>query len=702
MIVYIVSVALILFACLVFYQVLLHKETFFRLNRFMLLACLVLAFALPLIHVPQQWSFRKAGTVLNPASFLPAETVTGQPVPIHSDTPSAIQKNDSVQTQKSIFRDLSFIDVLVWVYWIGVAIFGVNFIVQLLTLIYRSYSLPFIQDGRFRIVELSGDQAPCSFANSIFINPEKYEWETYSQILLHEKIHIEQGHSYDIVLAEVALIFQWFNPFAWLYRKAVEDNLEFLTDNELLAHKEVDPGSYQLSLVKVSAPHFPVSLTTNYNQSILKKRLIMMNAKKSNLNTTWKYLFILPVLIVCVCFLNEPSAYGTQNTIASKKELGKIHPFESEGTWFATIKNDKIHIRFEKGSTGENSNSTTFNLSEFKDLPREKDGSFELTREAGTILFTGNFKGNIGMGTFKFTPDNSFMNALKSEGVDVDEEEDGPVYFTINLKKSYITMLKRQGYKDLTKNDLIPLAALKIDEAFITSVKSNGFPDVSLQDLIPLKSLNVTGDYIKDIRNAGYTNLSVSQVISLKAQNITGDFIKSSKEAGNAAPMNFAVNVRPKPAPAKKAVKNDEAKNDETADTDESSLPSLDNLIAMKSMNIGPEFIKSFRDIGYKVSDDNLIAMKSIGVTAEYVKGFEAAGFGQIPNDQIISMKAIGVTAEDVAGFKKLGYTKLSIDEIISAKAMGVTPAYISSMMKKGYKLGSVDKYIEAKAITGH
>jgi len=122
MIVYIVSVALILFACLVFYQVLLHKETFFRLNRFMLLACLVLAFALPLIHVPQQWSFRKAGTLLNPASFLPAETVTGQPVPIHSDTPSAIQKNDSVQTQKSIFRDLSFIDVLVWVYWIGVAI----------------------------------------------------------------------------------------------------------------------------------------------------------------------------------------------------------------------------------------------------------------------------------------------------------------------------------------------------------------------------------------------------------------------------------------------------------------------------------------------------------------------------------------------------------------------------------------------------
>jgi beta-lactamase regulating signal transducer with metallopeptidase domain len=76
--------------------------------------------------------------------------------------------------------------------------------------------------------------------NYIFINPEKYDWDTYSQIILHEKIHIQQGHSYDIMLAELALIFQWFNPFAWFYRKAMEDNLEFLTDNELLEHSDVE------------------------------------------------------------------------------------------------------------------------------------------------------------------------------------------------------------------------------------------------------------------------------------------------------------------------------------------------------------------------------------------------------------------------------------------------------------------------------
>lgn len=700
MIVYVVSVAIILFACLVFYKVLLHKETFFRLNRFMLLACLVLAFTLPLIHVPQQWSFRKAGTIITPAYFLPAATVADS----QSSTETLVghegmQKSSIDQKDKSIFRDLSFIDVLIWVYWIGVAIFAINFIVQLLTLIYRSYSKPVIQDGRFRIVELSGDQAPCSFGNSIFINPEKYEWETYSQILLHEKIHIEQGHSYDILLAEIALIFQWFNPFAWLYRKAVEDNLEFLTDNDLLEHKEVDRSSYQMSLVKVSAPHFPVSLTTNYNQSILKKRLIMMNAKKSNLNTTWKYLFIVPILMVFVCFLNEPRAYGTQNAITGAKPLHGIQAFESEGIWFATIKNDKVHIRFEKGQNGEDNNNTTFELKEFKNLPIDRDGTFELKREAGTILFNGNFKGNIGMGTFKFSPDKSFMAFLKKEGLDIEEEEIGSVFFTIDLKRSYISMLKNEGYKDFTKNDLIPLAALKIDESFIKSIKSNGFPDVSLEDLIPLKSLNVTGAYIREIKNAGYKNLTVSQLITLKAQNISGDFIKSSKDASQQIGLNIPAAPQLPAAAPHKTIKRDGA---DTNDKEETGLPSLDNLIAMKAMNISPDYIKGFNDIGYKIDDDNLIAMKSLGVTPEYVKSLQNAGFAHIPSDEIISMKALGVTAEDITGFRKLGYTKITIDEIISAKAVGVTSAYISSMMKKGYKLGSIEKYVEVKAVTGN
>jgi hypothetical protein len=203
-------------------------------------------------------------------------------------------------------------------YWCGVAAFGLNFLLQVIVLLRQAYKSPAIQDGQFRIVELDTDKAPCSFGNYIFINPAKYDWETYSQILLHEKIHIKQGHSFDLLLAELMLVFQWFNPFAWLYRKELENNLEFLTDSDVLNNNEVERELYQMSLLKVSVPNLSLRITTNYNQSLLKKRIVMMNAKKSNIHTTWKYFFLLPLMAFLMCAFNEPMAYRAPVVIKSQ------------------------------------------------------------------------------------------------------------------------------------------------------------------------------------------------------------------------------------------------------------------------------------------------------------------------------------------------------------------------------------------------
>ena len=211
---------------------------------------------------------------------------------------------------------------VIYLYWFGVIIFAFNFLMQAAVLLYTAYSRPVIKDGPFRIVEITGDKAPCSFANNIFINPEKYDWETYNQVLLHEKIHIEQKHTLDLLFAEIVLIFQWFNPFAWQWRKELESNLEFFTDDQMLQQDAVEKESYQMSLLKVAAPHFPLSLTTNYNQSLFKKRLLMMNAKKSNVHTIWKYFFLLPLLVLFVCLFNEP-VVKSQNV--ALKENRKAH-----------------------------------------------------------------------------------------------------------------------------------------------------------------------------------------------------------------------------------------------------------------------------------------------------------------------------------------------------------------------------------------
>ncbi len=704
MITYLLTVALIICTMLVFYKVLLRNETFYRLNRVMLLCCLVFAFLLPLIHLPEQWTFRKSP--LSPASVL--TTITEPPADLSEAVPATPEASAQVPEQSAkVFQSLSLQQALIWIYWIGVSIFAINFIVQLLTLLYRAHSRPVIIDGKFRIVELSGDQAPCSFGNNIFINPEKYDWDTYSQILLHEKIHVQQGHSYDIMLAELALIFQWFNPFAWLYRKAVEDNLEFLTDDDLLHDQDIDRESYQMSLVKVSAPHFPVSLTTNYNQSILKKRVIMMNAKRSNINTTWKYLFILPILMVFVCLVNEPVASANPLSTAATKatDLNNLNAFETldnEGNWFATIKENTINIRFQREMDKDNNSgsNSTFQLSEFKDLPRAQEGDFVLSRESGTMHFHGKFNGNMGMGTYKFSPDKAFAATLSKEGIKLDNEDDALVFFMVDLKKSYINMLKSQGFTQITKDELIPLAALKVDEQFIRTIKSSGFTSISLQNLIPLKALGVDQAYLADIKKSGYKDISVDQLITLKAQGINGDFLKSAMQAGKESASKTKGNQKiEQEEKVEKVEIREKAERNEAPE--KQGFPSIENMIAMKVMNVDASYRNSFKQIGYTASDEDLIAMKALNITADYIKSVKAAGFPKVESEEVISLKALGITTDQIKAYHNLGFKDISVEELISAVSTGVTPEYISAMKKQGHNLGSVEKYVETKVVTG-
>ena len=155
------------------------------------------------------------------------------------------------------------------VYLAGLLIFSLNFLIQFLLILFQRATNPIVKDGRYTIVEINQDKAPFSFGQHIFINPTKYDWETYSNILAHEKIHANQWHTLDIILAEFMVIIQWFNPFAWGYRKIVENNLEYQTDH-LMLHQGTEKEQYQMNLLRISVPQLPLNLTTNYNQSFLK------------------------------------------------------------------------------------------------------------------------------------------------------------------------------------------------------------------------------------------------------------------------------------------------------------------------------------------------------------------------------------------------------------------------------------------------
>lgn len=669
MIPYILYSALILTSCLVFYKLLLQKETFFHLNRFVLLSCMALAFILPLVPVPQQLSFRKIAiekpviVAKTPANTNVTPAINEQPV-----QPTLVEET------KQVINIESIVQLLVYLYWFGVIVFALNFLMQAIILLYRAYSTSVIKDGKFRIVEITGDKAPCSFANNIFINPEKYEWETYNQILLHEKIHIEQKHTIDLLLAEIVLIFQWFNPFAWQWRKTLEINLEFLTDDQMLQQDVVEKESYQFSLLKVAAPQFPLSLTTNYNQSLLKKRIIMMNSKKSNVNTTWKYFFLVPIMVLFACLFNQPAAQS-QNLASKEKQEKQSNNqggMETEGSWFATIKGETVNIQFK---SDENNNSTsTFQLNEFKDLPKDKQGTFTLTREAGTMTFIGKFEGDKGMGSYKFTANKDYRTAMSKEGIDIEDDEDFMVFFMINIKQSYVQMLKKQGYSDLDKDQIIPLAALDVNEAYITSIKQV-IPDIDLDDLVPFKSLGIDKAYIEEIRKSGYKDLSAGNIIALKSQGIDAKYIKDFKSSTNSK------------------------KNNKEADDEEDKD---DDVIAFKSLGIDQAFIDSYKKIGYNdLSNDDLMALKSLNVTPEYITSFKKAGYNDIKAEDLFALKSLNVTPELILQYKDLGFNDLNLDDVVGAKAVGATPSFIKSMKGKGHDFKNLDKYISLKAVLG-
>ena len=696
MIPYILHVALLISVCLLFYKVLLQRETFYRLNRIVLVFCLALSFGLPFISIPQQWSLR---SIDKPAAINTEPVKITQPAVTTPQT-ATIQKQTAVKTTiapvtkntpasqpaiKAIVSPTAVPEApfmqkavkwLFYLYWIGVAAFGLNLLLQLVVLLYQAYTKPVIRDGKYRIIELSGDKAPCSFGNNIFINPEKYDWETYSQILLHEKVHIQQRHSFDILMAELVLVLQWFNPFAWLYRTELENNLEFLTDDAVLGHKEVERESYQMSLLKVSAPHLSLGITTNYNQSLLKKRIVMMNSKKSNIHIMWKYFFLVPLLGILACALNNPAAYSqaakAKAKIKSSIRQNHYDADRTEGVWFATIKTDKVHIEFKSDDDDHNwSSSSSFLLNEFPSLPKDQKGDFTLKREAGSVLFNGKFEGNEGYGHYKFTADKSFNDYLSSQGITEVEDDDSFAYFIVNVKKDYVAMLQRNGFKDLSKNNLISMAALKVDEPYIKMWKENGFDNLSPNQLVSGKAMHIDNAYVSEIRKAGYNDLTFNQLISFKAQHITGDYINGLKKA--------------------------KLKDGKSG---EDSLPSANEISSYKAMNIDSSFVRSFAAIGYKnIPYNQLTTLKAMNITPEYVKSFKAMGYNNLTVNNLSSLKAMNITPDFIKGYQALGFKDLTVNNLTNLKALGIDAGYIKTFEAIGYKNLSISNLSTLKSL---
>ncbi len=182
-------------------------------------------------------------------------------------------------------------------FYVGVVVMAFRLIVQFVSLyqMHKKSAPGSVANVEVRI--LAEPVSPFSFWQTVYINPSLHKERELQTIIAHEQIHVKEWHSLDIILAELSVVFYWFNPGVWLMKKAVKENLEFITDEKILK-KGIDKKTYQYSLLDVGNLTPAVAIVNNFNLSDLKKRIMMMNVKRSSKLTLSRYLFVLPVLLV--------------------------------------------------------------------------------------------------------------------------------------------------------------------------------------------------------------------------------------------------------------------------------------------------------------------------------------------------------------------------------------------------------------------
>ncbi|MCB7481407.1 M56 family metallopeptidase [Christiangramia sediminis] len=282
------------------YFLLLKKETSFNLNRKYLLLGIITAGIFPAIYFTKK-------------VYVEA-----------SSQPYSFTVNSSEISSVPVETPIDWWQIAGIVYLILTGFFLLRFSLQLISVFRILYSYKTQNISGLKYLKTENDHLPFSFFNYIVYNPKIHSEKDLELILEHEKIHARQLHSADILLVNLVSCILWFNPFAWLYKKSVEQNLEFIADRETVS-TNAEIKEYQRALVKVSIADHRPALTNHFYQSFIKKRILMLNKKSSTHSPAWKLSLLMPVLLAFMLLFNV------------KTEAQEIPQKESE----AEVKNEE-------------------------------------------------------------------------------------------------------------------------------------------------------------------------------------------------------------------------------------------------------------------------------------------------------------------------------------------------------------------------
>ena len=310
LLIYSIKSALVLALLYLPYTLMLRQESFFRMNRITLLTILMLALVLPMVDIP---------------SLATPE----QPVVYEMQHRIMLMTQEAEMTTKSLAattRTISWLGILAIVYIIGVILALLIRLWQLFKIdkIIRGGCLWTDKSGKATIYCHIDDVAPFSWMRSIVISEKDYK--PYGrEILLHEKAHILNLHSMDILFLTLVEAVQWWNPIAYLLGRSLRDVHEYQADDYVL-HQGISLHNYQELLVKKALANTSYAFANNFNHSLIKKRIYMMNHPKSNPWLRSKVLYILPVMLVVLTAFATPKLNEKVEKIVERVEKATEMP----------------------------------------------------------------------------------------------------------------------------------------------------------------------------------------------------------------------------------------------------------------------------------------------------------------------------------------------------------------------------------------
>ena len=294
---------------LLVYDLFLKKETFFNWNRMYLLATSMLSFVLPFIKIkalqeaiPQKFLIALPEVVMTSQNDALANTILLDTIYISSTSMSYVQ----------------------WFFFIGFGVSTLLFGFKLIKILKLIYKNPKIKKEGLRVVNLIKSNVAFSFLNYIFIGDEIVKEEA-QQIFEHEKVHVQQMHTLDLLYFELLRIIFWFNPLIYIYQNRTSELHEFIADAKALKHDN-KAAYYQNLLSQIFGTQKVSFINTFFKQSLIKKRITMLSKKQSKTILKLKYVLLIPVILCMLVYTSCSQNNEVETSMTIEEVEGKKSP----------------------------------------------------------------------------------------------------------------------------------------------------------------------------------------------------------------------------------------------------------------------------------------------------------------------------------------------------------------------------------------